>query len=195
MNLKFASALSAGIILLVFLFSNFSIKKTNSDLFKNETEKYSENDFYQPGRKMKIESSIFINNGTIPVEYTCNGASRPIPLKVSGVPGNAKSLALIVDDPDAPSGDFVHWVIWNIDPKIKIIESKKLMGAVEGFTSLKKPGWVAPCPPSGIHHYHFKLYALDTILHIPQSSTKKELISAMNGKIIDSTILTGLYGR
>jgi Raf kinase inhibitor-like YbhB/YbcL family protein len=144
---------------------------------------------------MRLESDVFVNNGTIPVEYTCNGASKPISLKISDVPGNTKSLALIVDDPDAPSGDFVHWVVWNIDPKTTFIESKKLMNAVEGYTSLGKPGWVAPCPPSCIHHYHFKLYALDTIFSMPNSSTKKDLVKAMAISIIDSAILTGLYGR
>ena len=145
---------------------------------------------------MKIESDIFLNNEKIPAEYTCDGSSKPIPIKISDVPVEAKSLALIVDDPDAPNGDFVHWVVWNIDPKTLIIGNGEIPdGAVEGFTSLGKKGWVAPCPPSGIHHYNFKLYALDTILSLSESSTKADLINAMNGHIIDSATLTGLYGR
>lgn len=144
---------------------------------------------------MKIESDIFVNNGKIPVEYTCNGKSMQLPLKISSAPKNTRSLALIVDDPDAPSGDFVHWVVWNIDPKVSAIENSNIPNATEGYTSLNKSGWVAPCPPSGVHHYNFKLYALDTILSIPQSSTKLDLLRAMDGHILDNATLVGLYGR
>ena len=145
---------------------------------------------------MKIESDIFINNGKIPVEYTCDGNRIQPPLKIFDVPTEAKSLALIVDDPDAPSGDFVHWIVWNIDPKTVIIENGNVSEeAIEGYTSLNKPGWVAPCPPSGIHHYNFKLYALDIILSIPKSSNKTDLILAMDKHIINNATLVGLYGR
>ena len=145
---------------------------------------------------MKIESSVFTNNGKIPVEYACDGKSAQPPLKISDVSQNAKSLALIVDDPDAPNGDFVHWVVWNINPQISVIENGRAPnGAMEGYTSLNKPGWVAPCPPSGTHHYYFKLYALDIILLIPEPSTKIDLVRAMAGHIIDQTTLLGLYAR
>lgn len=145
---------------------------------------------------MKIESDIFVNNGKIPVEYTCDGNGIQIPLKISDVPTEAKSLAFIVDDPDAPNGDFVHWIIWNIDPKILIIENSNIPNcAIEGYTSLNKSGWVAPCPPSGIHHYNFKLYALDTILSISKFSNKTDLVRAMDKHIINNATLIGLYGR
>jgi len=145
---------------------------------------------------MKIESDVFPNNGKIPAEYTCDGKGTQIPLKISGVQVEAKSLALIVDDPDAPNGDFVHWVVWNIDPKTSVIENSNLpTGAVEGYTSLNMPGWVAPCPPSGVHHYNFKLYALDATLSIPNSSNKAGLMLAMDRHIIDRATLVGLYGR
>lgn len=145
---------------------------------------------------MKIESKIFVNNGSIPIEYTCDGKSTRIPLLISGVSKDSKSLALIVDDPDAPDGVFVHWIIWNIDPNISIIENNKIPnGAQEGNTSLGKPDWVAPCPPSGIHHYYFRLYALDNLLSIEKFSTKADLVRAMDGHIIDEATLIGLYGR
>jgi Raf kinase inhibitor-like YbhB/YbcL family protein len=146
---------------------------------------------------MKIESDIFADNGNIPVEYTCNGKGTQVPLKISGVPESAKSLALIVHDPDAPrEGGFVHWVLWNINPKTSIIESGALpAGSVEGYTGVGKPGWIAPCPPSGVHRYIFYLYALDTILSIPESSGKTELLEAMKGHTIDTVKLTGLYGK
>ncbi|HUC88965.1 MAG TPA: YbhB/YbcL family Raf kinase inhibitor-like protein [Candidatus Paceibacterota bacterium] len=145
---------------------------------------------------MKIESDIFINNGRIPVEYTCYGKGMQPPLKISGVPDEAKSLALIMDDPDAPSGDFVHWVIWNMSPKTSIIKNSIAPeGAMEGYTSLNKPGFVAPCPPSGIHRYNFKLYALDAVLSIPKFSNKADLTRAMDKHIIGSAEIIGLYGK
>ena len=145
---------------------------------------------------MKIKSDVFVNNGKIPTEYTCDGKGIQLPLRIYDVPEGAKSLALIMDDPDVPSGDFVHWVIWNIDPKVLIIGDGNVpVGAVEGYTSLGKPGFVAPCPPSGVHRYNFKLYALDVILSIPKSSNKADLVQAMNQHIIDSAILVGLYGK
>ncbi len=143
---------------------------------------------------MKIESEVFENNRNIPVKYTCRGEGTRPALIISGVPEEAKSLALIVDDPDAPSGDFVHWVAWNIDPKISRI-SEGDRADEEGYTSLGKPGYVAPCPPSGVHHYHFKLYALDQMLSLPRSSTKADLLKAMEGYILESATLTGLYGK
>ncbi len=145
---------------------------------------------------MKLESEIFTNEGKIPVEYTCDGHGSLPALKISEVPESAKSLALIVDDPDAPNGDFVHFVLWNIDPGAKVIDKNNMpMGAVEGNTSLNKPGWVAPCPPFGVHHYNFKLYALDIELSIPNYSNKSDLVSALNEHIIESSTLVGLYGR
>ena len=144
---------------------------------------------------MKIEGDIFKNEGDIPAEYTCYGKKTPIPLKISGVSEEAKSLALIVDDPDAPNGDFVHWVIWNIDPRASVIETGAVPGATEGSTSLGKPGFVPPCPPSGIHHYNFKLYSLDTILQMAKSLDKTELLRAMEGHILESAVLIGLFGR
>lgn len=144
---------------------------------------------------MKIESDIFANNGTIPQKYTCYGDKTSIPLKISGVPESVKSLALIVDDPDAPSGDFVHWVVWNLDPKTSAIKNNSVPGAVEGNTSLGQPGWVAPCPPFGIHRYCFKLCALDTVLSLPKTSGKAELLDAMKGHTITDAVLVGLYSR
>ena len=176
------------VILTVVLFSRVLITKNNSVDFSNVNNQNNTN--------MKIESDIFANNKMIPTQYTCYGDKTQIPIKISDVPEEAKSLALIVDDPDAPSGDFVHWVVWNINPQILFMKSGNVPnGAIEGYTSLGKPGWVAPCPPSGIHHYNFKLYALDTFLSIDKSSTKQDLVRAINGHIIDNAVLVGLYGR
>jgi Raf kinase inhibitor-like YbhB/YbcL family protein len=144
---------------------------------------------------MTIESTVFENNGKIPVLYTCNGDGAQPPLLISNVPENAKSLSLIVDDPDAPNGDFVHWVVWNLHPKTASIENKGVPGAKEGNTGVGKPGYVAPCPPSGTHHYYFKLYALDSMLDLPDGTDKAGLLAGMEGHVIESATLLGLYGK
>jgi len=149
-----------------------------------------------PTSNMKIESSAFQNNGKIPVKYTCDGEDINPPLAISGVPSNTKSMALIVDDPDAPSGDFVHWVVFNIPPDITEIKEGTLpMGAVEGTNGSGRADWTSPCPPSGTHRYFFKLYALDTILSLGQSTHKANLIKAMQDHVLGEVSLLGLYDR
>ncbi len=178
------------VIAVIYIFSSFN-KKDSVD-FKNTNS----SDQKIIGQNiMKIESEVFENNGEIPVKFTCYGESSFIPLLISEVPASAKSLALIVDDPDAPSGDFVHWVVWNIDPKTSLIKKDDIGGGMEGFTSLKKAGFVSPCPPSGTHRYYFRLYALDEMLSMSNSSTKIDLLNAMEGHILDSAVLLGLYGK
>lgn len=145
---------------------------------------------------MNLTSSVFKNNEKIPAKYTCDGENINPPLVFSGVPENTKSLVLIVDDPDAPMGTWVHWIMWNIDPKAeKIKENSTPHGAVEGMTSFNKTGYGGPCPPSGAHHYHFKIYAIDTMLALPASADKLELEKEINGRILDQAELVGVYLR
>ncbi|MBI4215452.1 MAG: YbhB/YbcL family Raf kinase inhibitor-like protein [Parcubacteria group bacterium] len=145
---------------------------------------------------MQLSSPAFQHNQYIPSLYTCDGKNMNPPLQISGVPASAKSLALIVDDPDAPRGDWVHWTVWNIDPKTQTIAGNSVPpGAIEGQTDFGKPGYGGPCPPSGIHRYQFKLSALDTLLNLPPSAKKLEIEKAMEGHIIDHAILIGLYQR
>lgn len=150
---------------------------------------------------MQLTSTAFQHNQNIPAKYTCDGESISPPLTIDSAPATAKSLALIVDDPDAPIGDWVHWLVWNIDPATKEIAENSLPAGInnqptaQGITDYGKPGWGAPCPPGGTHRYQFKLYALDTILSIPASSRKADLEKAMVGHTIDQNILIGLYGR
>ncbi len=186
MNFKVRSGLFCAIMLIVVLIVTIAVAQNKGTDIKNINGQ----------NPMKITSDAFQNNGKIPAEYTCDGNGIRPPLEISDIPEEAKTLALIVDDPDAPSGDFVHWIIWNINSDASIIESDKIPdGSVEGYTSLGKPGWIAPCPPSGIHRYNFKIYALDTALSIPKSSNKANLTDAMKGHIVDSATLIGLYGR
>lgn len=146
--------------------------------------------------RLKIASSAFGHNERIPVKYTCDGADASPPISIEGVPETAKSLALIMDDPDAPRGTWVHWLVWNIDPKIKeIAEGKVPSGASLGMNDFRRLDYGGPCPPSGTHRYFFKLYALDTVLGLKQGAAKAELEKAMHGHVIAQAELIGLYSR
>lgn len=147
-------------------------------------------------QNMKLTSSAFEYGKEIPRKYTCQGEDVNPPLEISNVPQNAKSLALIMDDPDAPIGTFVHWVVWNIDPKTTKIEENSLpIGASEGMTDFRRRGYGGPCPPKGVHRYFFKLYALSEKLDLPPNTTKKDLEKAMEGKIIAQAELMGTYQK
>jgi len=145
---------------------------------------------------LKISSPAFENNGYIPSKYTCDGRNINPPLSIEVVPANSKSLALIVDDPDASMGTWVHWVLWNIEPGIKEIkENSEPAGAVQGINDFRKHDYGGPCPPSGTHRYFFKLYALDIILNISTNSTKADFEKAMKGHILQQAEIIGLYKR
>jgi Raf kinase inhibitor-like YbhB/YbcL family protein len=145
---------------------------------------------------MKIESPAFENNQPIPSKYTCDGEDVNPPLKISDVPEDAKSLVLIVDDPDAPLGTFTHWIVWNIDPKTNFIEENSVpVGAIVGVNDFGKNSYGGPCPPSGTHHYHFKLYALDTTLNLDKDSKKNDLEKAMENHILEKAEIIGIYKR
>lgn len=146
--------------------------------------------------KMIISSPAFVNNAAIPSQYTCDGNNVNPPLTIAEMPVAAQSLVLIMDDPDAPAGTWVHWTIWNIDPKItEIAENSAPLGAVEGTTSFGQIGYGGPCPHSGRHRYFFKLYALDTKLDLSPETDKSQLEKAMSGHILAQSELVGLYQR
>lgn len=144
---------------------------------------------------MKILSPLFPNNGDIPSEFTCDGSDLSPPLSISDVPSNAKSLVLICDDPDAPVGTWDHWVVFDIPVPTKEIPKGTEPQGTPGKNSWDRTGYGGPCPPSGIHRYFFKLYALDTILNLPEGSTKKQIEAAMQGHILAKAELVGLYKR
>lgn len=145
--------------------------------------------------EMKLTSSVFQNNGQIPSEYTCDVDDLSPPLDISDVPNNAKSLALIMDDPDAPVGIWDHWVVFNIPPSTRQIAKGSEPDGVAGKNSWGKTGYGGPCPPSGTHRYFFKLYALDAMLNLPQGATKKELEKAIEEHILAKAELMGTYKR
>ncbi len=144
---------------------------------------------------MKISCPAFDHNSPIPDKYTCKGEDVNPPLIFSDVPKEAKSLVLIVDDPDAPTKTWVHWVVYNIPPVAsEIKEDSKPLG-VEAATDFAKPGYGGPCPPSGTHRYFFKLYALDTMLDLPDFADKAMLEEVMQEHILAQAELIGLYSK
>lgn len=144
---------------------------------------------------MNISSPAFSNNTLIPSRYSHQGGNVSPPLELREVPEGTKSLALICHDPDAPRKEgFIHWVVWNINPTVTTIEENTLpAGAVEGTTDWGATRWDGPQPPSGTHRYIFYLYALDTTLHIPTSTTAPTLQKTIVPHIIASTYFTGLF--
>ena len=147
------------------------------------------------GAKMKITSSVFQQGGNIPSKFTCDGADTSPPLQIQEVPPTAKSLVLIVDDPDAPSGLFTHWIIWNISPQASTIAEGSAPKGVEGMNDFGKSGYGGPCPPSGTHRYFFKIFALDKELDLPAGSKRAQLDAAIKGHVIAQGELMGRYSR
>ncbi len=145
--------------------------------------------------KMKITSSVFQQGGNIPSRFSCDGANTNPPLQISDVPPEAKSLVLIVDDPDAPSGLFTHWAVWNISPQIITIAEGSTPKGVQGTNDFGKSGYGGPCPPSGAHRYYFKIFALDRELDLPSGAKRSQLDAAMKGHVVAQGELMGRYAR
>lgn len=145
---------------------------------------------------MQLASSSFTNNQMIQSKYTCDGENTSPPLTINGIPEKTRSLVLIVDDPDTPVGDWVHWLVWNINPNTgKIAEGEIPSKAIQGVNDFGENKYGGPCPPSGTHRYQFKLYALDTTLDLPNDTKKIDLETALTGHILDQTMLVGTYQK
>jgi Raf kinase inhibitor-like YbhB/YbcL family protein len=150
---------------------------------------------------MTVTSTAFSHQKPIPARFTCDGDDISPPLAWKGVPDTAKSLVLICDDPDAPVGTWVHWVVYNLPPATDslpehIMKTDTLAnGAKQGITDFKRVGYGGPCPPSGTHRYFFKLYALDTMIALPAGRSKKEIERAMQGHVLAYGELVGTYSR
>jgi Raf kinase inhibitor-like YbhB/YbcL family protein len=145
------------------------------------------------GQAMKLTSSAFTHNQSIPQKYTCQGEDVSPPLTIEGAPAQTKSFAIIVDDPDAPMGTWVHWVVFNISPTEYIAEDTN--PGMQGINDFGKEDYGGPCPPFGTHRYFFKLYALDDTLDLPPGIKKKQLEKAMEGHILAKAEMIGLYKK
>jgi Raf kinase inhibitor-like YbhB/YbcL family protein len=143
---------------------------------------------------LTISSTAFSADGNIPLKYSCEGENVNPPLSIRNVPDNAKSLALVLDDPEATHGTFTHWVVWNIPVGIETINENSNPGT-EGKNGSGKTGYTGPCPPTGTHHYHFKVYALDVMLNLKKGEDKTALDAAMKSHIIATGEIIGLYKK
>jgi Raf kinase inhibitor-like YbhB/YbcL family protein len=140
-----------------------------------------------------LKSPAFGNNDFIPSKYSCKGSNINPELITGDIPKETKSLAILVDDPDAPNGTFDHWVMWNI-PVLYRIEANSAPGA-QGKNGKGENKYTGPCPPSGTHHYHFRIYALDTKLDLPIGTDKNMLLKAMDAHILAFGELIGLFKK
>lgn len=143
--------------------------------------------------ELTVTSPAFPANGAIPARYTCQGEDVNPPLEIGGIPEGTVSLVLIVEDPDAPSGTWVHWVVFDIEPQTKIEENT--VPGTEGINDFKKHAYGGPCPPSGTHRYSFIVYALDCTLNLGSSAGKAEVEKAMEGHILAKGVLVGLFSK
>lgn len=150
----------------------------------------------------ELKSSAFQQDQSIPKQYTCEGADVSVPLSWSDPPSGTNSLALIVDDPDAPIGTWVHWVLYDLSADTRALpegvpaQETLKTGATQGINDFKKVGYGGPCPPPGrAHRYFFKLYALDRKTSLKPRATKEQLLDAMQGHILAQAQLVGLYKR
>jgi len=151
--------------------------------------------------EMQISSTAFKDGKAIPEKYTCDGEDVSPPLEWTSVPEETKTLAIICDDPDAPMGIWVHWVVFNVPgdlvqlPENVPPERELDIGAIHGMNDFKKIGYGGPCPPSGTHRYFFKIYALDADLDLPFGATKGHVMLSMEGHVLDEAHIMGTYRR
>lgn len=151
--------------------------------------------------KIDVRSSAFGDGDRIPSDFTCDGADMSPPIEWAGVPAGAQSLAIIAEDPDALSGSWTHWLVYDLPPDLTQLPAGILEGGIlsdagfQGRTDFGKLGYGGPCPPKGEHRYLFKVYALDAMLHLKPGATKKELSQAMQGHILAEGQLMGRYQR
>ena len=151
--------------------------------------------FAAGGARMKITSPAFQQIGSIPAKFTCDGENMSPPLQITAVPAEAKSLALIADDPDAPGGLFTHWLVWNVPPQTGSIAEGSAPKGVQGTNDFAKSGYSAPCPPSGTHRYYFRVFALDRELDLRSGAKRSQLDAAMKGHVLAQGELIGRYTR
>ena len=145
---------------------------------------------------MKISSPVFKHNKIIPSKYTCDGEGVNPPLYFMEIPIRTKSLALIISDPDAPVGTWIHWLVWNISPDTKqLVENSIPLGATMGVNSAKSRKYIGPCPPKGRHRYFFKIYALDVKLRLASGANADDFERAIMGHVLDEAEIVGVYRR
>ncbi|MDB5161428.1 MAG: hypothetical protein JWO96_808 [Candidatus Saccharibacteria bacterium] len=150
----------------------------------------------EPIAGLQLISPVFRDGENIPVQYTCKGQNVNPPLNIMNAPAGTLSFALILHDPDAVSGDFLHWLVWDIPPSTSsILPNSVPVGAVQGSNDNGKIGYTGPCPPkgTGVHRYIFELYALDKTLDLDRGASREDVEKAMAGHVLEEAVLTGLF--
>lgn len=185
-------ALGMVILMSLYLFTSKHAKTSEMSQYVDTTS------FSVRKPMISIKSSAFQDGGSIPSQYTCDGQDQLPPLHWQDVPATTKSITIICDDPDAPGGTWVHWVVFNLPPDMNHIDSVADVtqtSAIVGTNSWGKQNYGGPCPPSGEHRYFFKIYALDTTLSLGKNATKQAVEDAMSGRILAEGRLMGRYAR
>jgi len=189
----------AGTVVLIFflagmLFISGCVQNEKAETpVNNESSEAGKGDENMNIQSIKVFSSAFAANGSIPGKYTCDGQNINPPLEFESIPEEAESLVFIVDDPDASPKTFTHWIVWNIEPVAKIEEDS--IPGVEGLNDFKEIGYGGPCPPPGTHRYFFRVYALDKNLDLKAGAGRKDLEKEMIGHIIAEGELMGKYSK
>jgi len=184
------------LILIAVLFLLYGFERENKTVLAQKGDEKM-----ATGNGLTVTSTAFKESEMMPSKYTCDGQNISLPLKWHNAPDGTKSFALISDDPDAPMGIWVHWVMWNIPAEKNELhenmpQTKETAdGARQGLNSSHLYGYTGPCPPSGTHRYYFKIYALDTKLQLTNDVTKSKLLEAMEGHILEESFLMGKYKR
>jgi Raf kinase inhibitor-like YbhB/YbcL family protein len=168
-----------------------SINDTQGIMTSSNIRSVSNNDL----QILRVSSSAFENEGNIPSEFTCDGQNISPPLSITNVPKGAKTLSLIMDDPDAPMGNFTHWIVWNIPSSKTQFAKGEKFDFPQGRTGFGLTAYGGPCPPSGTHRYFIKIYALDAELDLAEGSSVTDLQKAMVGHVITESTLMGKYSR
>ncbi len=189
MSLRLVAIAAILAVLLIIVVGLQSMRRSQREIAAPTPSSHEQEQF-------DLASSAFSAGGSIPVKYTCDGENVRPPLSIRNVPSGTKSLAIVMYDPDAPGGNFVHWLAWNISPETKEIQDGTLPEEVtEGTTSYRSVGYQGPCPPGGSHRYVFRMYALRTILSLGNKTTREDLETAINTYVITQTELIGRYTK
>ncbi|MGB9927041.1 MAG: YbhB/YbcL family Raf kinase inhibitor-like protein [Methanosarcina sp.] len=193
MKIRARAVILAFLLAGIFIISGCIQKEKGERPVSNGSSDTGKGDKTMDIQDIKVFSSAFQANGTIPRKYTCKGENINPPLQFEGIPEEAESLVLIMDDPDAPMKTFTHWIVWNIEPVAKIEEDS--IPGIEGLNDFRKIGYGGPCPPSGTHRYFFRVYALDRQIELKAGAGRKELESEMIGHIVAEGELMGKVSK
>ena len=193
--LKIASNLLFSVVTSFHYFNEKKISQHKIYFDNNMKSKFITGNYplHEKIKTLLVSSNSFANEGIIPSKFSCDGINVNPSLSIKNIPMETKSLVLIVEDPDAPLRTWIHWLVWNIPPA-KLIRENSIPGE-EGMNDFQKQHYGGPCPPSGNHRYFFKVYALDDLLYLNHSVTKREVEIAMNNHILAFGELIGLYKR